>query len=152
MALLFCVVTSRMWAIWQVLSAFMPEPPIQMVLLAVVTNSPAMSPTKILNWPAVRLVPALPPTAVLESALLVERVPAPTPVLKFPVVFKNSERQPTPVFPVPVTSLMSASSPRNALKLLPPQPLWQTACACGESAKHANTGRMVTRDRKSTRL
>jgi hypothetical protein len=42
------------------------------------------------------------PTAVLESALLRVRAPAPIPVLKLPVEVPNSANQPTPEFLAPL--------------------------------------------------
>src|SRR5690242_9739376 len=85
------------------------------------------------------------PTAVLEVPLLRASAPPPTPVLKLPSMFEKSDRQPNAAFPAPRVLLMSASSPRNALKLVLSQPSWQTACAPVKNAKQANSGRMINK-------
>ena len=49
--------------------------------------------------------------------LLRANAPAPTPVLKLPVLFENSEYQPTPVFAKPVVREFSALHPSAVVKL-----------------------------------
>src|SRR5262249_58401599 len=82
---------------------------------------------------------------VLESALLRVSTPPPTAVLKLPVVSKKSERQPSAVFPAPVVRELSASHPSAVVKLgKHPSGVGLTACAPGQRAKQANTGRIAT--------
>src|SRR6266496_5763661 len=95
--------------------------------------------------PVVLSKSAAAPTAVLESALLRANAPPPTPVLKLPVEFKKSERQPSAVFPAPVVRRLSASHPSAVVKLgKHPSGAGLTARAPGKSAKQANRGRMAT--------
>src|SRR5205823_11174958 len=85
------------------------------------------------------------PTAVLESALFSASAPAPTPVLKLPVLSAKSARQPSPVFPAPVVRKLSASHPSAVVKLgKHPSGAGLTARALGKTAKPANTGRMAS--------
>src|SRR2546429_9829324 len=94
--------------------------------------------------PVVLSKSAAAPTAVLEPALLGANGPPPTPVLKLPVVSKNSERQPSAVFPAPVVRKLSASHPSAVVKLgKHPSGAGLTARAPGKSAKQANTGTMT---------
>ena len=67
--------------------------------------------------PVVLSKSAAAPIAVLDSALLMASAPAPTPVLKLPVVFRKSDRQPSAVFPAPVVRESSASHPSAVVKL-----------------------------------
>src|SRR5439155_10535694 len=93
--------------------------------------------------PVVLSKSAAAPTAVFESALLRASAPPPTPVLKLPVVSKNSERQPSPVFPAPVVRKLIASHPSAVVKFgKHPSGAGLTARAPGKSAKQAN-GRMA---------
>ena len=62
----------------------------------------ALTPTAVLSSPLTLRIIAAAPTAVLESAVLRTSVPAPRAVLKLASPTEKSERQPTPVFPVPV--------------------------------------------------
>ena len=59
-------------------------------------------------------------------------------VLLLPVVLLRSASKPIAVLPAPVVRLESAKSPRTVLAFAK-QPSWQTARACGESAKQAST-------------
>src|SRR4030095_14369355 len=69
--------------------------------------------------------------------------PAPVAVLNLPVMLVVSARAPVAVLPLPVVLFTSASSPRNVL-LRASQPSWQTARACGESAKQPSVSAMRT--------
>src|SRR6476660_6148855 len=71
----------------------------------------ALTPTAVLSSPLRLRIIAAAPTAVLESAVLRASVPAPTAVLKLAPPTKKSERQPTPVFPVPVVRFSRARQP-----------------------------------------
>src|SRR5262249_496774 len=84
------------------------------------------------------------PTAVLELALLRGNAPAPTPVLKLPVVSKKSDRQPNAVFPPPPVTELSPSHPAAVVKLgKHPSGAGLIARAPGKSAKQVNTARMA---------
>jgi hypothetical protein len=71
-------------------------------------------------------------------------------VLEKPVELLKRANQPMAVLPSPML-FKSASSPRTVLSLFK-QPSWQTARACGESAKQANTNRMRRNARKGARF
>ena len=68
-----------------------------------------------------------------------------------PVVLLKSAVKPMAVLKRPVVLEMSASSPRTVLKLVK-QPSWQTARACGESAKQPSTNGMRRNARKGERF
>src|SRR5262249_1110294 len=73
-------------------------------------------------------------------------------VLKLAFGLFLSACQPTAVLLTPLWS-KSASSPRKVLKLTASQPSWQTARACGESAKQARTSGMSSKtSRKGPRF
>jgi hypothetical protein len=55
--------------------------------------------------------------AVLLSAVLRSSAPAPTAVLKLPVVTPDNENVPIAVFPTPVVRLLRALSPSAVVKL-----------------------------------
>lgn len=71
----------------------------------------------VFSVPVVLSKSAAAPSAVFESALLRTSAPAPTPVLKLPVLFEKSERHPRPVFPAPLVSSLRASQPSAVVKL-----------------------------------
>lgn len=83
--------------------------------------------------PFLRSAPA--PRAVFWSAVLARSVVAPTPVLRLPMLFENSECQPSAVFPAPLVRLKRALSPSAVLKLgYAPSGVGTTACADFKSA------------------
>src|SRR5262249_39753946 len=97
-------------------------------------------PMAVFSVPVVLSNNAAAPTAVLESPLLRSSDPPPTAVLKEPVVRLNCENHPSAVLNPPLLRLKRALNPAP---LLPPPRSSSSACACGESAKQANTGRMA---------
>src|SRR6266849_7966971 len=74
----------------------------------------------------------------------------PLAVLSLPVVLLWSASKPTAVLLGPVL-LKSASSPRTVFWFVK-QPSWQTARACGESAKQASTSGMRRKARRGERF
>ena len=77
------------------------------------------------------------PVVLLKSAL------TPMAVLSMPVVLLKSALKPMAVLSRPVVLFKSASSPRTVLSFVK-QPSWQTARACGESAKQPSVSAMRT--------
>jgi hypothetical protein len=73
-------------------------------------------------------------------------------VLKLASVLEKRERQPIAVFPVPMVLLLSASSPRKALKRLESQPSLQIACAPGKNAKQARASGVSKASRQGKRF
>src|SRR6266478_1244978 len=111
----------------------------------------ASVPTATFCEPTVLSNNAAAPTAALESPVLRESAPPPTPVLKLESVLEKRERQPIAVFPVPMVLLLSARSPRKALKRLESQPWLQIACAPGKNAKQARASGISKPSRQGTR-
>ncbi len=72
---------------------------------------------RVLCEPMVFSKSAAAPVAVFESAVLSASVPAPTPVLKLPVVTFKSEDQPSPVLAAPLVRFLRAFVPSAVVKL-----------------------------------
>src|SRR4029453_13427002 len=86
---------------------------------------------------------AVVPMAVFESALLNRSVPAPTAVLKPPLVSLKSEYQPAAVLPAPVVRVLRALVPSAVLNPgYPPSGAGTTACDFGKTVRHG-TPRMT---------
>src|SRR5213078_4010784 len=89
------------------------------------------------------------PTAVLLAPVLLNSVPAPTPVLKKLLVLFQSETHPSAVLNAPVPLLKRARNPSTVLPL-PRSPSLDCACALGKNVKQASakpmrSGRIVVR-------
>src|SRR5439155_25161441 len=86
-----------------------------------------------------------PPQAVLlEPLVFASRALLPVAVLPLPVRLLERAWNPMAVLNSPVVTLKSASSPRTVFSLVK-QPCWQTACACGESAKQGRANGMSSK-------
>ena len=99
----------------------------------------------VLLTPVVLLKSALAPVAVLllPVVLLNERMQCRMAVLREPVVLLTERVKPMAVLSLPVVRLKRASSPRTVFWFVK-QPSWQTARACGESAKQPSVSAMRT--------
>src|ERR1043166_767608 len=124
---------------------------------------PALAPTAILLPPASSFQRASAPTAVLLLPVSkLKRAPPPMAALRLPLVLFSSAESPTATLTEPLVKFFKASLPMATLNGSPAvtfksalsprivlscakQPSWQTARACGESAKQTRVSGMSSR-------